>query len=61
MVETVNVGFDNSTFTFLFDAVFNLTFCFIDHFLDTCRMDTSVSDEFFKSNPCDLTSDLIET
>ena len=61
VIETVYVSLDDCSLTFLLDAVLYLTASLIDHFLNACRVDTSVSDKLFERNPCDLTADLIKT
>ena len=60
VVKTVNVSLDDSAFTLLLDLVLYLTASLLDHFLDTCRVDTSVGNKLFEGDPCDLTSDLVE-
>ena len=47
-------------FALFFDFFFNFFLRFFDHFLDSDRVDTSVRDEFFKSDFCNLSSDRVK-
>ena len=60
VVDVVNVCLKYSTFTLLLNLVFNLTSCLVNHFLNPCRMNTTVRYEFFKCNSCNLASYLVK-
>ena len=61
VIQTVDIGFQHSTFALLTDAVFHLTLCFLHHFLDLGRMNPAVVDEFFQCDPGNLTAHMVET
>ena len=56
VIDTVNIGLEDSPFALLLDAVLDLTLCLVHHFLDPCGVDTSVGNKLFKGDSCNLTS-----
>ena len=60
MIHTVYISFQNCSFALLFNSVLNLAFCLVNHFFNTCRMDSTVGYKLFKSDPCHFTSDMIK-
>ena len=53
--------FKCSGLTFLTDHIFYFFLCFFYHLFDSGRMDTSIYDQFFKSDTCHFTTDWIKT
>ncbi len=60
-VNAVHSDFEQCRFTLFFDHDLYFFLRFFNHFLDSCRMDSSVHDQFLKCNTCNLTSDRIKT
>ena len=59
-MQTVDTEVDGSTLTGFDDLVVELLLHLGDHFLDTCRMDTSVADELMERQTTYLTAHRVE-
>lgn len=59
-MQTMYTKVDGSTLTCLDNLVIELLLNLSNNFLDTCRVDTSVSNKLMKSQTANLTADRIE-
>ena len=60
-MKVVDADFERGVLAILPHLGFDLFSGLFDHLLDPGRMNTAVDDEFFKGDPCDLSSDRVET
>ncbi|EJX07050.1 hypothetical protein EVA_04839 [gut metagenome] len=60
-MDSVYSNIHGSSFSVFTDLRFHFSLCFFHHFLNPCRMDTTVNDELLQGNPCDLTTDRIKS
>ena len=59
-MDTMNANIHCCVLTILTDLCFYFSLCFLYHLFDSCRMDTSINDQFLQSNSGDLTADRIK-
>ena len=55
-IKSVNIGLKYRSFALLLDNIFNLFLRLLNHFLNSARMNSSVSYQLFKRTSCNLTS-----
>ena len=53
--------FQCSRFPFLFNHYFHFSLRFLHHLFNSCRMNTSIHNQFFKRNPSHFTTNWIKT
>ena len=59
-MNAVDAGLEGSTLAFALDDLLNLTASLVNHFLNASRMNTTVNDQLFEGQTCDLTANRIE-
>ena len=60
-MDTVNTYFQSSVLPLFPNHGFYFFLCFLHHFFNTSRMNTTIHDQFFKSNSCHFTADRIKS
>ena len=60
-MDSMDSNFERSGLTVLTHVRLHFALCFLHHLLDSCRMNTSIHNQAFQSNPCHLTADRIKT
>ena len=60
-MDTCNTYFQCCSLSLFTDHRLNFFLCLFYHLLNSCRMDTTVNDQSFKSNPCYFPADRIKS